>query len=100
VAELRSRAERLRDELGQHRIPSQAIETASVVGGGGAPGVELDSWAVVLDPSLAAPLRAGEPPVIGRLDQHRLLLDLRCVPPELDMTIGAAIVAATESRGA
>jgi L-seryl-tRNA(Ser) seleniumtransferase len=100
AAELRSRAERIRDELGQHRIPSEAVESASVVGGGGAPGVELVSWAVALDPSLAAPLRAGEPSVIGRLDQHRLLLDLRCVPPDLDMAVRAAIVAAAESRGA
>jgi L-seryl-tRNA(Ser) seleniumtransferase len=98
-AELRSRAEGLRDELRQHRIPSDAVETVSVVGGGGAPGVELDSWAVVLDPSLAAPLRVGEPSVIGRLDQHRLLLDLRCVPLDLDVAVRAAIVAAAERRG-
>jgi L-seryl-tRNA(Ser) seleniumtransferase len=99
-AELRSRAERLREELRQRGIHSDAVESASVVGGGGAPGVELGSWAVALDPSLAAPLRAGEPSVIGRLDQHRLLLDLRCIPADLDMAVLAAIVAAAESRGA
>jgi L-seryl-tRNA(Ser) seleniumtransferase len=98
-AELRSRAEGLRDELRQQRIPSDAVETASVIGGGGAPGVELVSWAVTVDPGLAAPLRAGEPSVIGRLDQHRLLLDLRCVPPDLDVAVRAAIIAAAESRG-
>jgi L-seryl-tRNA(Ser) seleniumtransferase len=99
-AGLRSRAVGLRDELRQQRIASEAVETVSVVGGGGAPGVELVSWAVALDPSLAAPLRAGEPSVIGRLDQHRLLLDLRCIPPDLDMAVRAAIVAAAASRGA
>jgi L-seryl-tRNA(Ser) seleniumtransferase len=98
-AELRSRAEGLRDELRQQRIPSDAVETASVIGGGGAPGVELVSWAVTVDPGLAAPLRAGEPSVIGRLDQHRLLLDLRCVPPDLDVAVLTAIIAAAESRG-
>lgn len=98
-AELRSRAEGLRDELRQQRIPSDAVETASVIGGGGAPGVELVSWAVTVDPSLAAPLRAGEPSVIGRLDQHRLLLDLRCVPPDLDVAVLTAIIGAAESRG-
>ena len=98
-AELRSRAEGLRDELRQHLIPSDAVETASVIGGGGAPGVELVSWAVTVDPGLAAPLRAGEPSVIGRLDQHRLLLDLRCVPPDLDVAVRTAIIAAAESRG-
>ena len=99
-AELRLRAERLRDELRQHRIPSDAVETASVIGGGGAPGVELVSWAVAVDPSLAAPLRAGDLAVVGRHDQHRLLLDLRCVPPDLDAAVAAAIVAAAQSERA
>jgi L-seryl-tRNA(Ser) seleniumtransferase len=99
AAELRSRAEGLRAELSRHSISSDAVETASVIGGGGAPGVELVSWAIAVDPSLAAPLRAGEPSVIGRLDQHQLLLDLRCIPPDLDVAVRAAIVAAAESRG-
>jgi len=98
-ADLRGRAERLRDELRQHLIQSDAVETASVVGGGGAPGVELVSWSVTVDPSLAAPLRVGQPSVVGRHDQHRLLLDLRCVPPDLDAALAAAIVAAAASEG-
>ena len=53
---------------------------AAVVGGGGAPGVELDSWALSLPERYAAPLRAGDPPVLGRVVRGRLLLDLRCVP--------------------
>ena len=30
------------------------------------------------------PLRAGDPPVLGRVERGRLLLDLRCVPPDAD----------------
>jgi L-seryl-tRNA(Ser) seleniumtransferase len=64
------------------------------VGGGGAPGVELDSAAVSLPESLAEPLRRGEPAVVGRLEQGRLLLDLRSVAPADDERLLAAVAAA------
>jgi L-seryl-tRNA(Ser) seleniumtransferase len=64
---------------------------AAVVGGGGAPGLELPSWAVSLEPGLARPLRVGDPPVVGRVEHGRLLLDLRCVPAPLDGVLGEAI---------
>jgi L-seryl-tRNA(Ser) seleniumtransferase len=63
----------------------------SVIGGGGAPGVELPSWAVALPERYAEPLRMGEPPVVGRVEGGRLLLDLRCVPPADDETLADAI---------
>ncbi|HET9142249.1 L-seryl-tRNA(Sec) selenium transferase [Actinophytocola sp.] len=89
--ELRARAEALAESLCAEGIPAEATETTSVVGGGGAPGVELPSWAVALDPELATPLRTGEPPVVGRVERGRLLLDLRCVPPEHDGTVFNAV---------
>jgi L-seryl-tRNA(Ser) seleniumtransferase len=70
----------------------------AAVGGGGAPGVELDSFAVSLPESLALPLRTGEPAVVGRLEGGRLLLDLRSVPPEADDILAAAILAATSQQ--
>jgi L-seryl-tRNA(Ser) seleniumtransferase len=75
------------------RLNTEAVSTVSVVGGGGAPGVELPSWAVSLDPTLAEPLRTNEPPVVGRVERGRLLLDLRCVPPEQDDIVCAAVLA-------
>jgi L-seryl-tRNA(Ser) seleniumtransferase len=98
VGELRSRAERLRDALGEHGITAEAVRAAGVVGGGGAPEVELPSWAVALDPALAGPLRGGEPPVVGRVERGRLLLDLRCVPPDQDGQVRAAVVAAAREQ--
>jgi len=92
--ELRSRAYGLRDALRENGVAVQAVESAAVVGGGGAPGLERPSWAVALDPSYAVPLRAGEPPVVGRVEHGRLLLDLRCVPPELDDSVRAAVLRA------
>jgi L-seryl-tRNA(Ser) seleniumtransferase len=89
---LRLRTERLRDRLAAHGLASEVVPTTAVVGGGGAPDVTLDSWALALPEAYAAPLRAGHPPVVGRLDRGRLLLDLRCVPPERDETVCAAIL--------
>ena len=66
----------------------------AAVGGGGAPGVELESAAVNLPESLAVPLRRGEPAVVGRLEQGRLLLDLRSVAPADDERLVDAVTAA------
>lgn len=92
--ELRSRARQLAERIAAAGVAATAVRTTSVVGGGGAPGVELSSWAVALPPGLVTPLRAHEPSVVGRVEHDRLLLDLRCVPPDQDPTLHAAILAA------
>jgi L-seryl-tRNA(Ser) seleniumtransferase len=46
---------------------------------------------VSLPPELAEPLRRGDPPVLGRVERGRLLLDLRCVPSDLDTVLVEAI---------
>jgi L-seryl-tRNA(Ser) seleniumtransferase len=84
---LRERVEALRDAAGQ----GEAVATVAVVGGGGAPGVELASWALALPARHAGRLRLGEPPILGRVERGRLLLDLRCVPAERDEAIAVAI---------
>ncbi|MFC0506178.1 L-seryl-tRNA(Sec) selenium transferase [Micromonospora costi] len=90
---LRRRVERLRDRLGVDGRKAEVVPSVAVVGGGGAPGVELDSWALSLPERYATPLRTGETPVLGRVVRGRLLLDLRCVPPEADDTVRAAVLA-------
>nr|WP_275588432.1 L-seryl-tRNA(Sec) selenium transferase [Microlunatus panaciterrae] len=67
------------------------VVSAAAVGGGGAPGVELESAAVSLDAELAAPLRLGPTPVVGRVERGRLLLDLIAVAPEADADLVAAV---------
>ncbi|MEU5550997.1 L-seryl-tRNA(Sec) selenium transferase [Micromonospora sp. NPDC047793] len=93
AALLRARTERLRDALAAEGRKAEVVPSAAVVGGGGAPGVELDSWALSLPERYAAPLRTGEPPVLGRVARGRLLLDLRCVPEHADPTVRAAVLA-------
>jgi L-seryl-tRNA(Ser) seleniumtransferase len=55
------------------------------VGGGTFPEVEMPSWAVELAggsaEELARALRDGDPPVVGRIADDRLLLDVRTVLP-------------------
>ncbi|OBB64584.1 L-seryl-tRNA(Sec) selenium transferase [Mycobacterium sp. 852014-50255_SCH5639931] len=89
VAELRSRAESLATAL----PGAEVVDCIAAVGGGGAPDVQLPSAAVSLPESYAAALRAASPPVVGRLEAGRCLLDLRTVAPEDDARLAAAVLA-------
>ena len=94
VARLRERAKSLAAALPQNS-GAAAVDCIAAVGGGGAPGVELPSAAVSLPESYAPALRTGNPPVVGRLEAGRCLLDLRTVPPEDDELLVAAVRACT-----
>lgn len=90
-ATLRSRAERLAARLRDQGIDAEAVDSQSVVGGGGAPGVSLPSAAVALDGRVAAALRRARPPVLARVENGRCLLDLRAVPADHDDTLLASV---------
>lgn len=77
--ELRVRAERLAVRLRESGVEALAVDSEGAVGGGGAPGVRLASAAVSLPEAFAEPLRKGDPPVLGRVERGRCLLDLRTV---------------------
>ena len=72
-------------------VDATVVPSAGVVGGGGAPGLSLPGWALALPEPFAAPLRAGRPPVIGRVEKGRCLLDLRCVPAPDDTRLIDAV---------
>ncbi|MBW2730802.1 MAG: L-seryl-tRNA(Sec) selenium transferase [Deltaproteobacteria bacterium] len=67
---------------------ARAVEGVGRVGGGAYPIADLPSWAVVLKhPShsaqrLAETLRAADPPIIARVEDEQLLLDVRTLPDE------------------
>jgi L-seryl-tRNA(Ser) seleniumtransferase len=92
VAMLHADPEQLRERAGWMAAEVGAVATVAelrgLVGGGALPGGELPSWGVSLavdDPEeVARRLRVGEPPVITRVEDGRVLLDLRTVPPSLD----------------
>jgi L-seryl-tRNA(Ser) seleniumtransferase len=75
----------------------EPVPSIAVVGGGGAPGVELASWALALPEACAAVLRAGDPAVLARLNEGRCLVDPRAVPRERDADLAAAVRAAVQT---
>ncbi|OFB41460.1 L-seryl-tRNA(Sec) selenium transferase [Frankia sp. CgMI4] len=91
------RREGARDEDG---MAPAGPESGLTIRGFGGFGPELPSAAVALDAVIAAPLRQGEPSVLGRVEQGCCLLDLRTVPVELDPVLAAAVLAAAAEAGA
>jgi L-seryl-tRNA(Ser) seleniumtransferase len=91
----RQLAERLREACPGMLI--EVVESRSVVGGGSAPGVTLPTRVVSLKPegmsadALLTRMRQAEVPIIGRVEDGRVLLDLRTVEPEQDVVIVAAL---------
>ena len=91
---LAARAERLAAATG-----GAVIRAVARVGGGALPLLELHGPAVALDPgpagadTLAAALRAGDPPLIGRIQDDRLLLDPRTLD-DAEIDAAARAVAA------
>jgi L-seryl-tRNA(Ser) seleniumtransferase len=69
---------------------AELIEGSSAVGGGSAPGVELPTWLVgiakngLTPDALESRLRRLTPPIVGRIEQDRVVLDLRTVLFEQD----------------
>jgi len=106
-AQLTERADRIAAALTAVSIDARAQQSEAAVGGGGAPGVSLPSAAVSLPASFAAELRAGAavrrgamPAVVGRIEDGRLLLDLRAVMPADDERLTAAVRAAADLAAA
>ncbi|CAA9379885.1 MAG: L-seryl-tRNA(Sec) selenium transferase [uncultured Nocardioides sp.] len=98
VAGLRQRAAALCAALPPGLAP-EVVDSDAAVGGGGAPDVVLPSVAVALPEHLAAPLRSGDPPVVGRVERGRLLLDLLAVAAEEDGDLADAVRRAAGAPG-
>ncbi len=95
---LEARATAWAGRLREAGIPAAVVQTTSTVGGGSLPGEVLPTYALALaHPAverLAAALRQGRPPVVGRIADDRLLLDPRTVLPETDAALIEAVIAA------
>ena len=86
---VRGRAERLATIVG-----GSVEETVGRVGGGALPLAELPSFACAVEEELAAPLRVGEPPVVGIVRDGRLLLDCRTLSDAEVDEVASAVAAA------
>ncbi|HEU5098908.1 MAG TPA: L-seryl-tRNA(Sec) selenium transferase [Roseiflexaceae bacterium] len=96
---LQARAERLAAAIGGG---AAVLACRSAVGGGSLPGETLPSFAVALGQpgsgwagatpdDIARRLRQATPPVIGRITDERLLLDVRTVLEEQEAALVAAV---------
>jgi L-seryl-tRNA(Ser) seleniumtransferase len=81
-------------------LDASVVPVDGVVGGGGAPGLRLPGSAVALPEAYAALLRTGTRPVLARVERGVCLVDLRCVQPEQDAAVAAAIRAAAGAASA
>ena len=93
---LRGRARRLAKRLRAGGVPATVRATSAVLGGGTTPGQTLASWAVVVPGGAATAerLRRAYPPVVGRVEDDLVVIDLRAVFPEQDPLLTAAVLAA------
>ena len=79
------------------------INGVSTVGGGSAPGSELPTRLVAIGVNgksaawLEAELRNGELPIIARIEQDRVLIDVRTVDASDDQSIVDAVTSAASA---
>ncbi len=101
VPNLRLRAERLAPQIQQQKqlIESvQIVETKATLGGGSIPAQEIDSIGLQLVPrtisvdALASRLRRAAYPIMGRIEDNALILDLRTIQPAEDLRLVESIL--------
>ncbi|MGA6986716.1 MAG: L-seryl-tRNA(Sec) selenium transferase [Terriglobales bacterium] len=79
------------------RLKLELLDGESVIGGGAAPSAVLPTRLIALTHSalsadqMSARLRAHVPPIIARVEEERVLLDLRTVFPEQDANLASAL---------
>jgi L-seryl-tRNA(Ser) seleniumtransferase len=85
LSELQQRAERLAGLLKTNGLTVTVAQDHSFVGGGSLPDQKMPSWVVevatdtVSDAELAQRLRTGDPAVVGRVRDGKVVLDVRTV---------------------
>jgi len=91
--ELMRRCGEITGKIASSNIILDVVSVASLVGGGTAPRASLQSWAISMRhvsltaAELLAALRKLEPPIIGRIENDAVLLDLRTVHPRFDVDL-------------
>ncbi|MGH9512400.1 MAG: L-seryl-tRNA(Sec) selenium transferase [Terriglobales bacterium] len=95
--EIAARAEKIANKIRSSKITADLIDGESVIGGGAAPSAVLPTCLLAIVAAdlsadeLAEHLRKSDPPIISRVADDRVLLDLRTVFPGQDDAIVDAI---------
>jgi L-seryl-tRNA(Ser) seleniumtransferase len=96
--DIAQRADALKSQIKSRKLKLELLDGESLLGGGAAPSSTLPTRVLALTHSdhsadeLTARLRNSDPAIVARVDEGRVLLDLRTVFPEQD----AALVSALE----
>jgi L-seryl-tRNA(Ser) seleniumtransferase len=94
--QLRTRAEAFAQRLASVR--TEILEGSSLIGGGATPEQPLESWLVAIHCAdvvrTERRCRLSDPPVIARIENDRLLLDLRTVFPSEEDALAGVILEA------
>jgi L-seryl-tRNA(Ser) seleniumtransferase len=108
---LREPAERIRQRCEtiaaaiDNSVGSVAVVVVeSVIGGGTAPKTRLKSYGLAFCPkscdaaSLLSNLRRSDPPIVARIEDDRVVLDLRTVEPHFDASLANLLNHSLRSR--
>jgi len=88
--ELMRRCREIAGQVASSKLVLDVVPVASLIGGGTAPKATLQSCALsvrhvsLTAAELLATLRRLDPPIVGRIADESVLLDLRTVPPHFD----------------
>ena len=99
IEQLRARAQEMVSNVTElSKVELQLTDGPATIGGGAAPGTTIRSCLLHISLSgltateLEKRLRESNPPVIGRIDHERLLIDLRTVSPDQDQALTRVLV--------
>jgi len=94
VAQIRERAQAMANSLDS--VAATVIAGTSLIGGGSTPEQALPTYLIAIEcedvVALERRLRRGDPPIIARIEDQRLLLDLRTVFPKEEPILVKAIL--------
>ena len=95
--EIGKRAEAVAAKTTSSTLLVEVVDGESVIGGGAAPSAVLATRLLAVNcgglsaDELSARLRDSDPPIVARVEEDRVLLDLRTVFPEQDQSVIAAL---------
>jgi L-seryl-tRNA(Ser) seleniumtransferase len=100
-AEITKRADIVTSRINSPKIRAELVDGESLIGGGSAPSAVLPTTLIALTSremsanDLAARLRRSYPPIIARVEEGRVLLDLRTVFPAQDEVLRQVLAQVT-----
>jgi L-seryl-tRNA(Ser) seleniumtransferase len=95
--EIGKRAEAVAAKTRSSKMLAEVVDGESVIGGGAAPSAVLPTRLLAVSceglsaDELSVRLRASDPPIVARVEEGRVLLDLRTVFPEQDQSVIAGL---------